>query len=108
MHWVSLARLALELPRGQGMAGAFAGAGSASQNDIRLDLQSLIKGNSNHCGQQWQWHNAGNVTISATDRSNIEAEAVGVAIAVGGGSGMCGSRLPSALVWPLTTSTMMC
>ena len=69
-----------------GLGGALAGAGVGASNKIKTDIHASVKGGSTVTANG-RTGVAGNVTVSATDQSVIDAKAIGIAIAVGVSTG---------------------
>ncbi len=67
---------------GSGVSGAVAGAGAGTTNTLTQTIDASIKG-----GSSVTTTNSGNVNLTATDGSQIAADAGGVAIAIAVGKG---------------------
>ncbi|MDB5856869.1 MAG: Hemolysin-type calcium-binding region, partial [Ramlibacter sp.] len=88
---------------GSGLSGTLAGAGAGTTNDIQVTIEAVIKGGSTVTVNGTN----GDITLSATDDSDITADAGGVAIAISAatGGGASGSGSIGAAVATNTINT---
>ena len=76
---------------GSGLTGALAGAGAGTLNNVAMTIEALIDGGSSVTAKSGNGL-TGNVSLTATDNSQLTADAGGVAIAIAAGLGEGGGQ----------------